>query len=673
MGETTTFDPLEASTRLGQTSSVPTSSAPTAEGFDPLAASTRLGGANPLTTSYEKVPTSTSRGIALGTRDMINAATGLPVAVADVATFLPRMGIRAAGGTATAPSDMWQATLDRILPRSETEGEKLRSAINEAAGAMVGPQIVGAIPRMAGSLPTIMRPMLAPAPATLPLAASQVAAGGAGGAAGEVLANDERVPEWLKPSARLAGNMIGTGGVSALTGAAGTLANAIQGVKTPIAEALERLGIVPRTVGAVTDRPGTQTVEAAATRLPFSSGVLQPAQRDTVDQFGNAVERTAGMLGGEATKQEAGGSVQQILQDWHANTFPTEQAAIWTPLNQRLAGASVDLSGYRRALEDMAYSPELHGMTETQRAFGSAQARQWLEALNADRPPGQNSPPSVSWGQAQAIKTQIGKAMGTPDIVSNMGMDRLRQLYAGLAGDMSDTATAHGQAGPFRLANQSTIDAHNFIDTTLVKAIKARNPGQETVDPDAAATALLNSNSAMQQLRDRVPQAADALGAYQLRRAAQAKPSQQGAGDTTSTGTFLTTMRKQQLDRQEGTAALYNDPAVASNVNDLLAVAAKLRETERLANISGTSGATQVATFIPRLAAAGFYGGPMGAAASAASDMAPYGLAKYLTSRPAIALASARPGPRPPIDSRVAGLLGYLANQAVPSGKSDRD
>src|SRR4029079_17332480 len=284
-----------------------------------------------------------------------------------------------------------------------------------------------------------------------------------------------------------------------------------------------------------------------------------------------------------------------------------------------------------------------------------------LASLNADLPPGA----SMTWGQAQAIRRQIGADMGTPDIINSVGTARLRDLYASLAGDIENTANAHGQGRLFREANQTTIDAHNFIDNTLVKAIKARNPGQESVAPDAAAKALLESNSAMQDLRDRVPQAADALAAYKLRQAALAKPNQQGATDTPSAGSFLTEMRKQQMTRPEGTAALYNDPDVERNLRNLMTVAGNVKETERLMNTSGTSGALQTGqalTFIPRTLMALHYGGPKGAALSAAADVAPYVAGKALTSGPGIRWAGTPAGPRLPLAPKVAGMLWYLAN-----------
>jgi hypothetical protein len=618
---------------------------------------------SPLHTNYDKVPTLTTPGrigrdLGLGTRDAVEGIAGLPAMVLDAAGWPGRALIHLGGGTVTAPSTALEEGLDAVgLPKPQTEGEKARSVIARGGASMIGPMAVGAVPRAAAALPALLRPFVASAPTSAPLATAQVAAGGVGAGTGDYLASSDNTPAWAKPTVSVLGGVAGAGLVNAATGLVGSIRNAAQGLTTPIADALARLRIVPRTVGAVTDNPGLQAVEGNISRLPSAAPVLTPAQRDTVGQFHDAVESTARQLGPESTRQEAGGSVQRILQDWHANQFPAEQDAVWNPLHAQMTGEPVRTDAYRTALADMAGDPALAAMPQTQQSFGSARARAWLQALDRDT---QGGP--ITWEEAHAIRRQIGDAMGTPEIIDSLGTQRLRRLYGSLAGGMQDAADNNGLGLQFRQANQATIDAHNFIDNTLVKAIKARNPAQEGVAPDAAATALLNSNSAMQDLRERVPQAADALAAYQLRHAALARPGQQGATDTTSTGTFLTNMRKAQIERPEGTAALYSDPAVGQNLDDLLSVAGHLRETERHVNTSNSGSTMQLASLPIQITAALEHGGVKEALALLGANFAvPYGAAKYLTDPMAIRMAATPAGPRPPLNAKVAGLLGYLA------------
>ena len=650
---------------------------------------------NPLKTSYKQVPTATTAGeithdLGLGTRNVIEGVTSLPAQLLDLGTYPGRALVRAAGGTADAPSTMLEKGLTWAgLPEPQTDAEKERATIVRGAAGVLTPMglsglaarlpgaaarvanwfspsvaapttgAAGVASRVASGAAQVARPLVTAQPTSGPLAASQVVGGGVGAGLGDYLASSDNTPPWLKPTMSLLGNVAGAGGVNAAAGLTGTVRNAYQGQTTPIADALERLRIFPRTVGTVTDNPGLQALEGNLTRLPTAAPVLTPAQRDTVDQFHSAVESTARQLGPESTRQEAGGSVQQILQDWHANTFPRQQDAIWSPLRQQLANEPVDTSGLRTSLTNMAGDPDLTAMPATQQVFGSPTARKWLGALNADTRGG-----PITWDEAHAIRRQIGNAMGTPEIIDSLGMQNLRGLYGSLAEGMQTTADNAGLGLQFRQANQQTIADHQFIENTLAKAIRERNPTQEGIAPDAAANSLLQSNSAMQDLRERVPQAADALAAYQIRHAAMARPSQQGATDTTSTGTFLTNMRNAQLERPEGTAALYSDPAVAQNLEDLLSVAARLRETERHINTSNSGSTMQLASLPVQLATAASHGGIKEAlGVLGANFAAPYGIAKMLTSPEAIRLASTPAGPRPPLDAKTAGLLGYLANQ----------
>ena len=625
-----------------------------------------------LNTSYEKVPTFASGGkewgdyfgrkLGLGTRETIEGASSLGTQALDVATWPARAAQRAFGIQTDAPSTLRDRTLDLTgLPQPQTPEEQRNAEVVRGGAAMLTPMGVGAIaPRTAEALPAMIRPFVSSPQTTGPLAAAQVAAGGVGAGAGDALANREEVPDWLKPTARVVGNIAGAGLTSGVTGAIDTLVNAAKGVPSDIAAALARLGIKPTTMGAVTDRPGIQGTEATFTRAPVSSGMLQPQQRQMVDQFGDAVEGTAARLdpatGGRiVTAQDAGKRVQDLLQDWRTNTFQKEQDAAWAPLDQRMAGTAVDPAPYRTALEYAASPPGLASLPENQRAFASAQAKKWLDALNADVPPGGK----LSWEQAQAIKRRIGDAMGTPEIVGSIGSQQLKNIYGGLADSIKQTAVQHGQGNLFNEANAVTTAGHQFIDGTVSQAIQKTNLGQETIRPDDAANNLLRDNTALQQLRDRVPEAADALAAYRLRSMQQAVPSQQG---DVSTGSFLTNLRRQQRSDPEGTAALFTDPTVQQNVKDLTTTANQFRGVEKNMNAPNTAVTSLLLSLGGQLAAGYGLGGARGVGGVLAGNLgAPYVAGKFLTNPALIKLMAAQPGASTPMSGRVAGLLGAAA------------
>src|SRR5213595_9589 len=71
---------------------------------------------SPLTHTYlNGAPVASfGRSLGLGTRDVIEGALSLPTTALDLGTWPGRAAVRAAGGTATAPSDMLHNALTYI-------------------------------------------------------------------------------------------------------------------------------------------------------------------------------------------------------------------------------------------------------------------------------------------------------------------------------------------------------------------------------------------------------------------------------------------------------------------------------------------------------------------------------------------------------------------------------
>jgi hypothetical protein len=254
--------------------------------------------------------------------------------------------------------------------------------------------------------------------------------------------------------------------------------------------------------------------------------------------------------------------------------------------------------------------------------------------------------------------------MGTPDLVGSIGMQNLKNIYRGLATGMENTAVAHGQGTLFNDANQFTTDGHNFIDTVGSKIAKANNPAQETIAPEQATKSVLNSgDTTLQAVRDRLPDAADTLAAYNLRQASTAKPSVASQYDDTSTGTFLTNMNRMQQDRPGGYSALYGDPAVQQQLDDLQTVAGRLRATERHLNTSGTAETLGWMEYLRNIAehvGKGEYGKAVGA--TVMPPVVGMGAGRLMTSPAVARYAGAQGGGAPIIPPSSAGLLGNVGN-----------
>ena len=619
-------------------------------------------------------------GLGVGTGDVIHgAAASLPMQALDAVTWPGRAISRSLGYPATAPSDMIGNATDSVLPTPQTDAERRNSLFTRGGAAALTSGLPGAVAGGAiDALPSIVRPLLStPLPGSFRSAATQAVGGGTGAVVGDKLAGSDLVPPWLKPTVNLVGNMAGNVGVNTISGALTTLKNAMTGNLSDLAQAYARLGIKPGTVGAVSQNPAVLSTEALLAGSPFAKGTIRQGWQNTINGFGNAVENTARTAETDSganpgvprvgSPQTLGGIAQDGTRDWLKNTWPTIEGNAWQPVNDamRPAGDVVNLSGYRSALQRAASDARLSGMPATDQAFATSKIQNWLDALDADAPPGTN----VSWDAAHAIKQRIGNAMGKSNLVGDIGSDTLDSLYGGLAGDMQRAAVLNGAGQHFDVANAVSTAGRTIMKGTLSKIVTGQNPNQEAITQEGAGNAVLNGNSDdLGRIRALMPGTADAAAALKLRQAAQATPGQQEAGQTTSTSSFLTGLRRQQMDHPEGTEALFSNPDVSSNVADLATVAAHLRALQSNLNTSGSGGAIQLLSLIPQMGAAYEAGGLPAMGATAVGNVGgPFLTAKALTNPIAIGLAKAQRAAPPAVPGLLGGITSSQAASSLPS------
>ena len=592
---------------------------------------------------------SIARGLGLGVRDVLQGAASLPAAALDLVTWPGRAIQRAAGIPTTAPSDLVTSGLNAAgLPQPQTPGEQTRSTFSQGAAAGLPTMGLGAV---FPALNALAGPI-----ATAGDVAKQAIMGGAGAVTGEKLS--AFAPDWLKPYVGMAASMLGAYGTGRAISAGGKVANAVAGKTSPLVDAYDRLGMDTKLLGDVTGSPTAQGMQAYSSAAPVSSAIVAPVERNAVSQFGDAVEGTAQMLGTSRNATMAGDVLQNEARNWKDVVFPQRQQQVWTPVDQIMAGTAVDPSGYRGALS--ALTGKLAALPETQKALLPPRVQTMLDAINADVPAGS----TMTWQQAQDLRTAIGHIMGVPEIVQSVGKDQLKAAYGGIAGDMKATAVANGAGDLFDNANAVSTAGHAFIDNTLSKIIRANNPAQESIAADKAADTVLASGDAhLQAIRQEMPRAADELAAYKLRDMALATAGKAGAtGGETSVATFLTDLNKLRQAAPNGTAALYGAaPDVAQRISDLSTVADSIRETARRANTSGTGSYLGWAALGP-LATEGYMrGGLKGMMATTAAPLVANSLFGAGVTNPAITRFAATPSAAP-VNTRNALLAGAIGD-----------
>jgi hypothetical protein len=602
-----------------------------------------------------------TRGVGLGTRATAEGLSSPFTGAADVVTWPMRAIQRGLGIPTDAPSTIAQRGLDATgLPTPQTPAERNTSTIVSGAASALPSLAMGGAPTVANAVRLGVQ-------------------GGAGALAGQKAQESDFVPPWLKPSVALLAGMAGSKGADVGWNLGTKGVNAVAGNFNDTYNAFKRLGMPTDLVGTVSGGEGARSAEAAGMRMPFASSTVRPVAQGTVDRFGNAVDETANMLDPTRTAvnaQQTGDVLQNSYRDWVANVFggpQGRQKAAWDPLDQRMAGAAVDQGPFRAALDQAANPPNLASMPATQQAFSSPQARAWLTALNADAPAGTN----LTWDQARAIRQRIGDAMGTPDLVGSIGMQNLKNIYAGLAQGLETTAVQHGQGALFNSANAVSTAGHAFMENVGSKISQANNPLQEGISAEQATKNVLNSgDTTLQAIRQELPDAADHLAAYKLRQMQQAKPSVASAYDDTSTGTFLSNAVRMRQNQPGGYSALFNTPDIQQRLDDLQTAAGSLRKTEQHLNTSGTAETLGWMDYLRGIRE----GISNGTASERAINTAQAVLVPpfagwaggHAVTSPALTryLAARGAGP-PPVPPRVAGILGNIPQMVGSGGSAD--
>jgi hypothetical protein len=462
------------------------------------------------------------------------------------------------------------------------------------------------------------------------------------------------VPDFAKPMVELGTNMAAAALGARVASTATRATNLAAGNRSPTVAAYDRLGIDPVLRGDVTGAEGAQMAQAYASQAPLGSGVVRPVEQHVVGQFGQAVEDTAAKLGSSTNAQAAGDVLQTEARNWKDTVFPQREVTAWAPVDAAMGNATVDPSNYRTALTSL--TGKLAALPETQKALLPPRIQQMLDAINVDVPSGS----TMTWPQAQQLRSAIGNVMGVPEISMAVGPAQLKAAYGGISQDMKAAATANSADAAFANANAVSTAGHAFIDNHLSKIIRSNNPAQETIAPERAAQTVLGSgDTTLQALRREMPKAADELAAYKLRDMATATPGAAGAaGNEVSPATFLTDLNRFRQGAPGGHRALFgSDPAVAQNVDDLATVAGSIKDTAKRSNTSKTGPFMAIAQAAPAMAGGYYAGGIPGAVGAVAAPFAFNRLMGHAVTSPAMTRFAASPGPVYPLNSLSTGLL----------------
>lgn len=464
--------------------------------------------------------------------------------------------------------------IDRPDLQPQGRGERFLQAASQGAGAAL--------------------PFALSAPASIPAALAQGA-----GAGGAIQGRKEVLPgnyPWLD----LGLGITGAGAANAAESTVERSINAARGNLTPMAQAYKDVGIEPRLLGDTSQSFPLQFMQATAKKFPFSGESVRKAESATLNDFGDAVEKTAAPLGSSSTLQQAGTVLQDEGNKWLQN-FKTTQAqkheAIDAAIGQDMPIQLNNLeslyermqaqAGKNKAAADFIASPlskQIKGILgETEGNFKPTSFSD--EGILI---PSSGTPPSpITWQTARAIKTRVGEYLENPGLIADSGGAQAKRLYGALSRDMDGAIQASGNPQAqalYAAANAYTKAGHDFIDNTLSKI------NGTGITPENAAHNIISTTSKgasiLRPLRQQMPKAADELGSYVLRNNALSSAGQQGAaGDFVSPAKWLTQDNKIA---DEAHTELFPNPDTQNRISALSTIAEGMKRSGSMVNNSNS-------------------------------------------------------------------------------------
>lgn len=597
--------------------------------------------------------------------------SGLIGSVADVEKLADRssgspMGVRHAVGGASTTRDRL-ATLRQFYPDAQpygpdnfifTDPQSGRATLYNPPGldagdfasttpemAEIGGGIIGGAaavpPALAAAIPTGGVSL-----ATIPIGV------GLGAAAGREIENlgamhlgsriDTRgLPERLVDAGTTAGvNAVGQRvGDLAVQGARKFIGDAsrrtfTRSTPTELRTAFENQSITP-TPGAISGSRTVQIAEQGLANTPGGASVMQGVAERTVGQMGERVRSLAETLGRRMSPQGTGAALREAAEG-AGQRFAQRREALDQSIEDTIGGNTlVPLANVQSLIGEMRATLRMAPKSLNASLAGAIQE---LDNLVSDAAANGGK---IPFAALRKVRTRVGQDLKRPDAAGYRPGEQqyIARIYGALSGDIDAAATA---AGPDALNALKLHDRYVRLNRTinipaLDRITKARTDEQAfqiaMQGADRGGTELLRLR------RNLPPEAMDELASTVLYRMGQARPGQQGApvellgeGDTFSPNTFLTNWSKLSPEAKRALFGGTRYEDLTANLDDLVKIAASLKDAEKMANPSGTArqllfsalsyGAGQTLT--------GSVSG--GVSAAAGSVVVPYVSARLLTS-----------------------------------------
>jgi hypothetical protein len=351
--------------------------------------------------------------------------------------------------------------------------------------------------------------------------------------------------------------------------------------------------------GDVTGNPVTQRMQHALSYLPGSARYSKRAADETIGDMSQALAKLSKRAG---TSETAGKTLQGGIEKY-AGRFKTHTDHLYEIADRWVDDETkVIASNTAAAVQSVMnkFGSELPGTAGKLTPSLFKTIAEDLAKLGDG---------TISYSAMKNLRSEVGKRIGDPSLVDDIGRADLKKLYASLSDDMRAALPNEAARKSWARASSAYEKGLTLIETTLSKLARK---GLEAGDAYAfAARQGRNGGDYLQNLRRGLKREEwDVFTSTFLRQMGDAKAgAQDAAGEVFSPNTFVTNWNKLA---PEAKKALFSggrwNKGMWKDLDALVNISAGAKETTKLGNASGTA---PMAKYIEM--AAGFGGFGMGA------------------------------------------------------------
>lgn len=336
------------------------------------------------------------------------------------------------------------------------------------------------------------------------------------------------------------------------------------------------------TLGQATGRQTIQAVESGVAKFPGGRPVRAQLDR-IIDGASQKVQRIADDISTVKGVEKAGRVIVKGItgSDGFVERFQGKSGVLWNKVDELIPDeAPVDMANTKTMLDDSVRGG----------VFGQLLDDPKLTQIKGIL----DESPEVDYNTLKALRSQIGRKLGSNDLISDIPRAELKRLYGALTEDIKAAANASSPEAlaAFERANKFTRAGHTRIDDFVERVTKK-------VDLEKVFDAVTKGGEGAQVInsfkRSLKPEEWNVVVSNVVRRLGKATPGRQDAlGEAFSLDKFLTDYNKLGPAKKAMFSGSKELNTMAKDLDEVAKVAQRAKEASK--ELAGQSGTAQLAS-----------------------------------------------------------------------------